>query len=91
MDNSKGNQMTTITIAGRDYTLHLDDVRTLGGGTLVRITGKRGADGALHFRNEGQYAGRALVVGIAALERLNWWDITRAVANLFPTCQQAVK
>lgn len=82
--------MTTINIAGREYTLHTNDIRTIGGGTLVRITGKRGADGALHFRNEGQYAGRALVIGIAALERLNWWDITRAVADLFPACREAV-
>jgi hypothetical protein len=81
----------TIIIQNREYTLHLDDVRIVGGGTVIRITGKRGADGALCYRNEGQYAGRALVVGIAALERLNWWDINRAVAHVLPECAKAVK
>lgn len=81
---------TTVTIAGREYLLHTDDIRTQYASTMMRITGKRGADGALIIRDEPEYAGRALVVGIAALERLNWWDISRAIAHLFPTCATAV-
>jgi hypothetical protein len=77
-------QITPISIEGRTYNLHLDDVRVVSGGTIVRITGTRKADGAVIFRNEGQYEGRAQVVGISHLERLNWWDISRAVAPYFP-------
>lgn len=82
---------TTVTIAGREYLLHTDDIREMAfGQTVMRITGKRGAEGALIIHDEPEYEGRALVVGIAALERLNWWDISRAIAHLFPTCATAV-
>lgn len=81
---------TTVTIGGRDYTLHTGDVRTVHGTMMTRITGKRDAEGALIIRTEPEYAGRALVVGIAALEKLNWWDVSRAVAHLFPICADAV-
>jgi hypothetical protein len=78
---------TTATIQGRQYIIHLDGRQVQGGtitSTIYRLTGTRKADGALIVYEEGPYAGRALVVGISALERLNWWDITRAVQGLVP-------
>lgn len=78
---------TTATIQGREYTIHLDGKQVSGetiSSTIYRITGSRKADGALIVHDSGPYAGRALVVGIAALERLNWWDITRAIEGLVP-------
>jgi hypothetical protein len=82
--NTVNFNIADINIGGRNYKLHLNDVRVVSGGTIVRITGTRKADGAVMFRNEGQYEGRAQVVGISHLERLNWWDISRAVAPYFP-------
>lgn len=78
---------TNTIIQGRTYTLHLDGKRVHGENmttAIYRLTGARKADGALIVHETGQYAGRALVVGIAALERLNWWDITKAVTGLVP-------
>jgi len=74
---------TTVTIRNTEYTINLDG-RTVGTSTLYEITGKRGANGALIVHHAPEYAGRALVVGIAALERLNWWDITKAVHGIVP-------
>jgi hypothetical protein len=78
---------TTATIQGRQYEIHLDGKQVQGDTittTIYRLTGTRKADGALIVHEAGPYAGRALVVGISALERLNWWDITRAVQGLVP-------
>lgn len=90
MSNTTNTTPVTVTIAGRDYTLHLDTLAETEMSTVCRITGKRGADGALIIRKERRYAGRALVVGISSLERLNWADITTAVAAFFPACAEAV-
>ena len=81
---------TTVTIAGREYLLHLDDVRDSGMSTIFRVTGKRGADGAIGIFKLDGYEGRATGIGIAALEKLNWWDISRAIAPFFPECAKAV-
>lgn len=69
--------MTTATIKGTEYTIHTDDIRFVD---MVRITGKRGADGAVVIHKNG----RAIVVGISTLERLNWFDITSALAGVVP-------
>lgn len=71
------NDMTTAQINGTTYHIHTNDRREVNGTALYRITGTRKADGALIIRN-----GKALVVGISNLERLNWWDINRAIAGL---------
>lgn len=72
--------MTTATIKGTEYTIHTDDIRTGAFVDMVRITGKRGADGAVVIHKNG----RAIVVGISTLERLNWFDITSALAGVVP-------
>lgn len=91
MINSKGNTMNTatVTIAGRAYTLNLTahEHKT---GTLYEITGKRGANGALIISKMRGYEGRALVVGISALQRLNWWEINSAVSHLIDDAQTAL-
>lgn len=72
----------TFAVKGTTYTLHLDGRPVEGsdlGTVIYRVTGSRKADGALVLHTVGQYADRPLVVGIAALERLNWWDIARAL------------
>lgn len=73
--------IATVTIAGREYTLNLKPHES-NTGTLYEITGKRGANGALIVSKMRGYEGRALVVGISALERLSWWDINSAVQHL---------
>ena len=77
-----------VTINGRMYDLHLDGKTANAGNEfatrMYRITGQRNADGALLIRTDGQYAGRPLILGISALERLNWWDIKQAIAGLVP-------
>ena len=73
--------IATVTIAGREYTLNLT-AHESNTGTLYEITGKRGANGALIISKMRGYEGRALVVGISALERLNWWEINAAVSHL---------
>lgn len=84
------NQPITATIAGRDYTIHMDTFTQNDNYTLVRVTGKRGAEGALTWRNNDQYAGRPLIVGIAALQRLNWFEIARDIAHLFPAVAKVI-
>ena len=81
---------TTVTIAGREYLLHLDDVRETDTSILFEITGKRSANGAIAIRKCDRYNGRATAIGISALEKLNWWDISRAIAPFFPECAKAV-
>ncbi len=72
--------MITADIKGTTYTIHTDDIRSGAHANLCRITGARGADGALVIHSNG----RAIVVGVAKLERLNWWDITSALAGKVP-------
>lgn len=74
-------ETTTVTIAGRQYLLNLT-AHESNTGTLYEINGKRGANGALIISKMRGYEGRALVVGIAALERLNWWELGAAVSHL---------
>ena len=82
---AKGNTMNTettpVTIAGREYLLNLT-AHESNTGTLYEISGKRGANGALIISKMRGYEGRALVVGISALERLNWWEINAAIADV---------
>lgn len=82
-------QTTTIEIAGREYLLNLT-AHESNTGTLYEISGKRGANGALIISKMHGYEGRALVVGIAALERLNWWEINAAIAHLFDAAGTAL-
>lgn len=79
---------TTVTIAGREYSL--GRFSETDASVMYEIIGKRGANGAIIVRKEAQYRGRAIGVGIAALERLNWWDISRALATHIPLCAEAV-
>jgi len=74
-------KIATVTIAGREYSLNLTPHES-NTGTLYEITGKRGANGALIVSKMRGYEGRALVVGISALQRLNWWEVTAAVQHL---------
>ncbi len=92
MTTDKGNTMTatTVTIAGREYTLHLNDIRETSHSTIFKVTGKRGADGTIFICKNNGYEGRATAIGISALEKLNWWDISRAIAPFFPECAKAV-
>jgi hypothetical protein len=73
-----------VTLGGREYTITrkalIGTANTLT--TLYEIIGKRGANGAIAIRQEGEYKGRPNAVGIAALERLNWWDIVPAFVGL---------
>lgn len=79
----------TVEIAGREYLLNLT-AHESNTGTLYEISGKRGANGALIISKMRGYEGRALVVGIAALERLNWWDINAAVADVIEAAAAAL-
>lgn len=72
----------SIQISNRTYTIHADQMGETTFSKVYRITGARKAEGALVVHTDGQYAGRAVIVGIAALERLNWWDVTNAIAGL---------
>jgi hypothetical protein len=76
--------MTTATINGRQYNIHTEErfenERIVG----YRISGVRKADGALLIHKNADKGNRALVVGVAALERLNWWDINTALAGVLP-------
>ena len=73
--------ITQVTIAGREYLLNLT-AHESNTGTLYEIKGKRGANGALIISKMRGYEGRALVVGITALERLHWWELGAAVKHL---------
>lgn len=72
---------TQVTIAGREYLLNLTPHENTTG-TLYEISGKRGANGALIISKMKGYEGKALIVGISALQRLNWWEIGAAVKHL---------
>jgi hypothetical protein len=74
---------TTAIIEGRSYTINLDG-KTVGTTTLYQILGARKAEGAVIVHTSGQYSGRALIVGISALQRLNWWDVSRQLAGVVP-------
>lgn len=80
---------TTVEIAGREYLLNLT-AHESNTGTLYEISGKRGANGALIISKMRGYEGRALVVGIAALERLNWWELNAAVSHLIDAAAAAL-
>jgi hypothetical protein len=79
---TKTNTAHTVQIANRNYTIHTDQMGETNFTKVYRITGARNADGALVIRTDEAYAGRPVVIGIAALERLNWWDINTAIAEL---------
>ena len=49
---------------------------------MYRVTGARKADGALTVHTDGPYAGRAIITGISALDRLNWWEVSEAIKGL---------
>ena len=80
---------TTVEIAGREDLLNLT-AHESNTGTLYEISGKRGANGALIISKMRGYEGRALVVGIAALARLNWWEINAAVSHLIDAAAAAL-
>ena len=71
-----------VTIDGRNYTIHTDSMGTTCLANIYRITGTRGADGALCVHHTGKYEGRVVAVGISHLERLNWWDLRNALTDL---------
>ena len=68
----------TVTIKGTSYNIHLDSKLEGNWNDIYRITGTRKADGALIVHPNG----RMVVVGISALQKLNWFDITDAVGSL---------
>jgi len=76
-------RIATVEIAGREYLLNLTRHET-DMSILFEITGKRRANGALVISKQRGYEGRAVVIGISALERLSWWDINCAVQHLIP-------
>jgi hypothetical protein len=79
----------TVEIAGREYLLNLTAHESITG-TLYEISGKRGANGALIISKMRGYEGHAKVVGISALERLNWWELNSAVQHLIDGTAQAL-
>jgi hypothetical protein len=79
----------TVEIAGREYLLNLTPHES-NTGTLYEISGKRRANGALIISKMKGYEGRALVVGISALERVQWWEINDAVAHLIDAAATAL-
>jgi len=82
MTTNTATNTATFTVNGTSYTLHLDGKAIEGsdiGSVVYRVTGSRKADGALCIQKKGRYADRPQVVGISALQRLNWWDIARAL------------
>ena len=76
--------MTTATINGRQYNIHLSESGESPMGTIYRITGSRGAEGALIVYTHPNYAGTVRVIGIAALERLHWSDIVKGLTGVVP-------
>ena len=79
----------TVEIAGREYLLNLTAHENTTG-TLYEISGKRGANGALIISKMRGYEGRALIVGISALEKLNWWQINAAVSHVIEAAAEAL-
>jgi len=72
-----------VTLGGREYTITRKALIGKGPLTaLYEIVGKRGANGAIAIRQDGEFKGRPAAVGIAALERLNWWEIVPAFIGL---------
>lgn len=73
----------SVTIAGRDYIItRKARVGTQCPANLYEIVGKRGANGSIGIRQNGEYKGRPVAVGISALERLNWWDLVPAFVGI---------
>jgi hypothetical protein len=82
MTTNTATNTATFTVNGTSYTLHLDGKAVEGsdiGSVIYRVTGSRKADGALCIQKKGSLANRPLVVGISALQRLNWWDLAKAL------------
>ena len=78
----------TITINNTTYTI--GRTAPTHTGTIYEVTGKRGASGAIVVHTDAAYYGRAICVGIAALERLNWWDITNAMVDIDAACANLI-
>jgi hypothetical protein len=72
----------SINLKGRTYTIHTDQSGSTNWSKVYRVTGARKADGALTVHTDGPYAGRAIITGISALDRLNWWEVSEAIKGL---------
>lgn len=75
-------EQISLNLKGRAYTIHADQSGSTAWSKVYRITGARKADGALILHTDGAYAGRAVIVGISALENLNWWEVSEAIKGL---------
>ena len=78
----------TVTINNTTYTIGRSGTTSVG--TMYEIIGKRGASGAIIVHTDEAHRGRAIGIGIAALERLNWWDITTAMVDIDTNCADLV-
>lgn len=82
MTTNTATNTAIFTVNGTSYTLYLNGKAIEGsdiGSVVYRVTGSRKAEGALCIQKKGSLADRPLVVGISALQRLNWWDLARAL------------